>query len=124
MHFALHATRFYLYDMISLDGVEESTLLSRLTTPVNRQIIRFFNYAETLSKPKLIGFLFFFTFLIASPIFIGYEISNPTDREDDKDIRIFRDRAQTILDGDVLYRDTEYVTVSPPIINYLFIQNV
>lgn len=124
MHFALHATRFYLYDMISLDGVEESTLLSRLTTPVNRQIIRFFNYAETLSKPKLIGFLFFFTFLIASPIFIGYEISNPTDREDDKDIRIFRDRAQTILDGDVLYRDTEYVTVSPPIINYLFIPAV
>ena len=43
---------------------------------------------------------------------IGYQVDNDPTRADDKDIEIFRDRAQTILDGELLYRDTERITVT------------
>ena len=89
-------------------------------TRVNSLIIDAFGRLERLSNTKVVVFLFLFTFTISAPMLIGFEIGDDPSREENKDLKIFRDRAQTILDGDLLYRDTERVTVSPPVINYLF----
>ena len=61
---------------------------------------------------------------MAAPMLIAYEINDAEGRFEHKDLDIFRDRAKTILDGDMLYRDTEHVTLSPPLINYLFVPAV
>ena len=55
---------------------------------------------------------------------IGYEIDDDDGRYEHKDLDIFQDRAETILEGDMLYGDTEHVTLSPPLINYLFVPAV
>lgn len=88
---------------------------------INSIIINAFSKIGRLSDKNVVFFLFLFTFTISAPMLIGFEISDDASREENKDIKIFRDRAQTILDGELLYRDTEMITVSPPIINYLFI---
>ena len=89
-------------------------------TRLNSLIIDAFGRLERLSNKNVVLFLFLFTFTISAPMLIGFEMNDDPSREGNKDIDIFRDRAQTILDGDLLYRDTEMVTVSPPVINYLF----
>jgi len=96
----------------------------RIAKPVNRRITGLFARLEKASMPQIIGFLFLYTFLIATPMLVGLQIDHDPERELDKDIKIFRDRAQTILDGELLYRDTEYITVTPPVINYLFVPAV
>tara|TARA_B110000196_G_C21135714_1_gene660957 strand:- start:690 stop:2054 length:1365 start_codon:yes stop_codon:yes gene_type:complete len=96
----------------------------RITKPVNRRITELFTRLEKASTLQLVGFLFLYTFLIAAPMLVGFQIDGDLERELDKDIKIFRDRAQTILDGELLYRDTEWITVTPPVINYLFVPAV
>jgi hypothetical protein len=61
---------------------------------------------------------------MAAPMLIGYEIDDDDGRYEHKDLDIFQDRAETILEGDMLYGDTEHVTLSPPLINYLFVPAV
>lgn len=94
--------------------------LAKFVRRVNKYISKSFDKIGQFSDKKVILFLFLFTFTISAPMLIGFGIDNDPTREKNKDIQIFRDRAQTILDGDLLYRDTEMITVSPPIINYLF----
>jgi len=80
-----------------------------------------FRRMENLSRPQIVLILFLVTFGAAAPMIIGYAIDNNPGRSDLSDIQIFRDRANTILDGEILYKDTEMVTVTPPLINYLFV---
>ena len=87
---------------------------------INQKIITFIENKSKLSNKSIVFFLFLFTATISAPMLIGYTIDNDPNRGEGKDIEIFRDRAQTILDGDLLYRDTEKITVTPPLINYLF----
>ena len=87
----------------------------------NERFVQLFERFETYSNKKIYITLFFLTFIICSPMVIAYEIENDPARVEHKDLDIFRDRAETIIEGDLLYRDTDYVTLSPPIINYLFV---
>lgn len=100
--------------------VEALNPLAKFVRRVNKYISKSFDKIGQFSNKKVILFLFLFTFTISAPMLIGFGIDNDPTREQNKDIQLFRDRAQTILDGDLLYRDTEMITVSPPIINYLF----
>jgi len=87
---------------------------------INQKFIAFFENKSNSSNKSIVLFLFLFTATISAPMLIGYQIDNDPTRGENKDIEIFRDRAQTILDGELLYRDTEKITVTPPLINYLF----
>lgn len=90
----------------------------------NQKFLRMFDKFEKFSNKKVYFGLFLLTFIMASPMLLAYELENDSTRFEHKDLDIFRDRAQTIIDGDLLYRDTEHVTLSPPLINYLFIPAV
>ena len=101
-----------------------SNLSDRMRTlieSINQKFVAFFESISSASNRSVVLFLFLFTATISAPMLIGYQVDNDPTRADDKDIEIFRDRAQTILDGELLYRDTERITVTPPLINYLFI---
>ena len=74
---------------------------------------------EETSTRKIVILLFVITFTCAAPLLIGYEAKDRPFREQASDIGIFRDRANTILAGELLYSDTEMVTMTPPVINYL-----
>ncbi|MFL2984981.1 MAG: glycosyltransferase 87 family protein [Candidatus Poseidoniaceae archaeon] len=97
------------------------TRVMSLIETFNQKIIAFFERKSKSSNKSIVLFLFLFTATISAPMLIGYQIDNDLNRSENKDVDIFRDRAQTILDGDLLYRDTEKITVTPPLINYLFI---
>jgi len=104
-----------------------SSLVDRMQNFVektNQWFVQCFERLETFSNKKIYLVLLFLTFIICAPMVIAYEIENDSARVEHKDLDIFRDRAETILDGDLLYRDTDYVTLSPPIINYLFVPAV
>ena len=88
-------------------------------TAINERIDSVLNSFEDASTKKIIVVLFIITFTVAAPIIMGYEIQDRPDRESESDISIFRDRAETILNGSLLYLDTEMVTMTPPVINYL-----
>ena len=99
-------------------------LPSRVMTSIesiNQKILSFFQRKGKSSNKSIVLFLFLFTATISAPMLIGYQIDNDPNRSENKDVDIFRDRAQTILDGELLYRDTEKITVTPPLINYLFV---
>ncbi len=99
-------------------------LPSRVMTSIesiNQKILSFFERKGKSSNKSIVLFLFLFTATISAPMLIGYQIDNDPNRSENKDVDIFRDRAQTILDGELLYRDTEKITVTPPLINYLFV---
>jgi hypothetical protein len=91
---------------------------------VNEKIILLFKKMETFSTKRIYLLLFFLTFIMAAPMLIAYEIDDDDGRYEHKDLDIFKDRAETILEGEMLYRDTEHVTLSPPLINYLFVPAV
>ena len=91
---------------------------------LNNKFILLFKKMETFSTKRIYVLLFFLTFVMAAPMLIGYEINDDDGRFEHKDLDIFRDRAETILDGEMLYSDTEHVTLSPPLINYLFVPAV
>ena len=119
-------SKFYIelhYESIlSLLHVSESNVLGRRKANViHSSILNTFEKLGRLSNKNVVLFLFLFTFTISAPMLIGFEMGDDVSREENKDIKIFRDRAQTILDGELLYRDTEMITVSPPVINYLFL---
>ena len=96
------------------------TKILTLIESINQKFIAFFEKKSNSSNKSIVFFLFLFTATISAPMLIGYQLDNDPTRGENKDIEIFRDRAQTILDGELLYRDTERVTVTPPLINYLF----
>ena len=100
---------------------ERKGLGRRNANQFNSTILNTFEKLGRLSNKNVVLFLFLFTFTISAPMLIGFEMGENASREENKDIKIFRDRAQTILDGELLYRDTEMITVSPPVINYLFL---
>ena len=119
-------SKFYIelhYESIlSLLHVSENNVLGRRKANViHSSILNTFEKLGRLSNKNVVLFLFLFTFTISAPMLIGFEMGDDVSREENKDIKIFRDRAQTILDGELLYRDTEMITVSPPVINYLFL---
>ncbi len=97
-----------------------SEKISGVIGSVNQKFVTFVENKSELSNKSIVLFLFLFTATISAPMLVGYTVDNDPSRTEDKDIEIFRDRAQTILDGDLLYRDTERITVTPPLINYLF----
>ena len=99
-------------------------MVSNRVEQINQRFVQLFERLETFSTKKIYAGLFLLTFLICAPILIAYEVEDDPARVEHKDLDIFRDRAETILEGDLLYRDTEYVTLSPPIINYLFLPAV
>jgi len=104
-----------------------SSLVDRMQNFVektNQWFVQCFERLETFSNKKIYLVLLFLTFIICAPVVIAYETESDSARVEHKDLDIFRDRAETILDGDLLYRDTDYVTLSPPIINYLFVPAV
>jgi hypothetical protein len=74
---------------------------------------------EGASTRKIVILLFIITFATAAPVIIGYEVQDRPLREPFSDINIFRDRANTILAGELLYSDTEMETMTPPVVNYL-----
>ena len=90
----------------------------------NSRFIRFFDMVETESNKRIYLLFFSLTLIIIVPILIAYEFEDDSTRYEHKDLDIFRDRAETILEGDLLYRDTEHVTLTPPLINYLFVPAV
>lgn len=94
--------------------------ISGVIGSVNQKFVTFVENKAKLSNKSIVLFLFLFTATISAPMLVGYTVDNDPARAEDKDIEIFRDRAQTILDGNLLYRDTERITVTPPLINYLF----
>ena len=87
--------------------------------PLNDKMNSVLDSFENVSTTRITLILFIVTFAAASPIIIGYEAKDRPNRESISDIDIFRDRANTILDGDLLYSDTDMVTMTPPLINYL-----
>ena len=95
-----------------------------LVHSVNNKFISLFKKMETFSTKRIYLLLFLLTFIMAAPMLIGYEIDDDDGRYEHKDLDIFQDRAETILEGDMLYSDTEHVTLSPPLINYLFVPAV
>ena len=97
------------------------TRVVTLIESINKKILDFFERKGKSSNKSIVLFLFLFTATISAPMLIGYQIDNDPNRSENKDVDIFRDRAQTILDGELLYRDTERITVTPPLINYLFV---
>ena len=97
-----------------------SEKISDVIGSANQKFVTFVENKTKLSNKSIVLFLFLFTATISAPMLIGYTVDNDPSRAEDKDIEIFRDRAQTILDGNLLYRDTERITVTPPLINYLF----
>ncbi len=101
-----------------------AVMVSNCVEQINQRFVQLFERLETFSTKKIYAGLFLLTFLICAPILIAYEVENDAARVEHKDLDIFRDRAETILEGDLLYRDTEYITLSPPIINYLFLPAV
>lgn len=98
--------------------------IRNLVHSTNDKFILLFKKMGTFSTKRIYILLFLFTFTMAAPMLIAYEINDAEGRFEHKDLDIFRDRAKTILDGDMLYRDTEHVTLSPPLINYLFVPAV
>ena len=90
----------------------------------NTRFIRLFDGMEVLSKQKIYALFFVLTFAIAAPLILSYELHGDGSRYEHKDLAIFQDRAETILEGDMIYRDTDHVTLTPPLINYLFIPAV
>ena len=86
---------------------------------LNGRIDTILETLEGASTRKIVILLFTITFVTAAPMIIGYEIQERPYRETSSDIYIFRDRANTILAGELLYSDTEMVTMTPPVINYL-----
>jgi hypothetical protein len=76
-------------------------------------------WVDETPKSRILLTLLMVNFLAVMPIIAGYIISPNPDHESNTDLDIFRDRAGTILDGDLLYRDTDNVTLTPPVINYL-----
>ena len=77
-----------------------------------------------MPQSKRLFVLFFVTYLCATPLMLGYAIADDPERLEKTDIPIFRDRVETILDGEWLYEDTEKITVTPPLINYLLVPAV
>lgn len=65
--------------------------------------------------------LFILNLLTVTPLIIGHHVLAHPDRGTYSDLYLFRDRAQTIVDGDLLYRDTDNATMTPPGINYLLV---
>ncbi|MBT4406356.1 MAG: hypothetical protein HOC79_00590 [Euryarchaeota archaeon] len=98
--------------------------LSQVIELINQKFVRMFDKFETFSNKKVYFSFFLLTFIMASPMLLAYELADDSSRFEHKDLDIFRDRAQTIIDGDLLYRDTDHVTLSPPLINYLFVPAV
>lgn len=76
-------------------------------------------WVDEAPKSRILLTLLMVNILAVMPIITGYVISPNPDHEANTDLEIFRDRAGTILDGDLLYRDTDNVTLTPPVINYL-----
>jgi Gpi18-like mannosyltransferase len=101
-----------------------SEKISGLFDSINQRFISLFAKLDTFSNKKIYFSLFLMTFIFASPMILAYELEDNTTRFEHKDLHIFQDRAETILEGDLLYRDTEHVTLSPPLINYLFVPAV
>lgn len=91
---------------------------------INQKFISLFTKIDTFSNKKIYFCLFLMAFIFASPMILAYELEDNSTRFEHKDLHIFQDRADTILEGDLLYRDTEHVTLSPPLINYLFVPAV
>lgn len=77
-----------------------------------------------MPQSKRLFVLFLVTYLCATPLMLGYAIADDPERLEKTDIPIFRDRVETILDGEWLYEDTEKITVTPPLINYLLVPAV
>jgi len=98
--------------------------IAGVVNSVNRRFVRFFDMLETKSNNGIYLMFLSLTLIIIIPILIAYEFEEDSTRYEHKDLDIFRDRAETILEGDLLYRDTEHVTLSPPLINYLFVPAV
>ena len=87
-----------------------SNLSNRMRTlieSINQKFVAFFESISSASNRSVVLFLFLFTATISAPMLIGYQVDNDPTRADDKDIEIFRDRAQTILDGELLQRHRE-----------------
>ena len=70
--------------------------LAKFVRRVNKYISKSFDKIGQFSDKKVILFLFLFTFTISAPMLIGFGIDNDPTREKNKDIQIFRDRAQTL----------------------------
>jgi len=98
--------------------------IRHLVQETNHRFVSVFEKTESFSPKKIYLLLFLFTFVIAAPLALAYEVDGDDGRYVHKDLHIFQDRAETILEGDMIYRDTEHVTLSPPLINYLFIPAV
>ena len=104
--------------------VDSHGSIAGVVDSVNRRFVRFFDMLETKSNNGIYLMFLSLTLIIIIPILIAYEFEEDSTRYEHKDLDIFRDRAETILEGDLLYRDTEHVTLSPPLINYLFVPAV
>jgi hypothetical protein len=76
---------------------------------------------EKWSTPQALTALFILNIIVVAPLVIGHHMIGNPERESLSDLHLFRDRAETIADGDLLYRDTDNATVTPPGINYLLV---
>ena len=73
------------------------------------------------SPRKALVMLFLLNIITISPLVYAHDALDNPERVNLTDLYLFRDRAQTIADGDLLYRDTDNATVTPPGINYLLV---
>ena len=96
-------------------SISEGGLLSRL----DERIERLFVWVDSTESSRLMIVLFLANILAILPMILGYVVHPEPSHEMNTDLEIFRDRAGTILDGQLLYRDTDNVTLTPPVINYL-----
>lgn len=98
--------------------------VGRWVSQINQVFSRLLDRIEKMPQSRRLFVLFLVTYLCATPLMLGYAIADDPERLEKTDIPIFRDRVETILDGEWLYEDTEKITVTPPLINYLLVPAV
>ncbi len=76
---------------------------------------------ERLPTGQALAWLLLATMVSSLPLIAALEVNADPEREDKTDLPIFRDRTDTILRGEWLYKDTELVTLTPPLINYIMV---
>lgn len=74
---------------------------------------------ERLPVGRALLWLLLADLAVALPLVAAMHAGADAGREDRTDLHLFRDRAGTILEGDWLYADTDHVTLTPPLINYI-----